>query len=59
MWVTSLINPHPSLGVEKPVAYDVRPSMLNAVTAAHRVSIAVMGIRASIELMAEMAVKGS
>ena len=59
MWVAALINPHPSLGVEKPVAYDVRPSMLKAVTAAHRVSIAVMGIRASIELMAEMAVKSS
>jgi hypothetical protein len=57
MWVAALVNPHPSLGVEKPIAYDIRPTILKAVTAAHRVSIVVMGIKASIELMAEMAAK--
>ena len=50
MWIGALINPHPSLGAE-PIAFDVRPALLKAVTADQRIKIATMGIRASIERM--------
>ena len=44
IWVASLINPLPALGV----AYEIRPAMLGAETAAERVKIALNGIITSI-----------
>ena len=44
IWIASLINPLPALGV----AYEIRPAMLGAETAAERVKIALNGIITSI-----------
>lgn len=44
MWVAALVNPIPAMGV----AYEIRPSMLEARTVRQRLEVALAGIRGSI-----------
>ena len=56
LWVGSLINAQPPFGrLDAPIASEVRPALLKAITAAQRVAIATEAIKASITSMEQMA----